>query len=123
LTAAGFGGLTGAGITIGLNESGVPNFANNGTGTTLLANGNANLPAARVSWQAGSNNITNHASETSGVIVSTLAAQNGIATGASVVAGNNSDVTVGTVGGNPAGNYGSLHLQSLFQTTKIVNMS
>ena len=123
LAAKGFPGLTGAGITIGLNESGVPNFANNGTGTTLLANGNANLPAANVSWQAGSNNITNHASETSGVIVSTLAGQSGIATGASVIAGNNSDVTTGTVGGNPAGSFGSLHLQSLFQNTRIVNMS
>jgi len=123
LTAQGFANLTGAGVTIGLNESGVPNYANNGTGTTLLANGNANLPAATVSWQAGSNNITNHASETSGVIASTLAGQSGIATSASVLAGNNSDVTTGTVGGNPAGNFGSLHLQSLFQTTQIVNMS
>jgi len=118
LNATGFGGLTGTGITIGQNESGVPNYANNGTGTTMLPNGNANLPAARINWQAGSANITNHASEVAGVVLSTVANQQGIATGANFLSANNSDLA-----SNGAGNLGSLNLQSLFQTTPIVNMS
>jgi subtilisin family serine protease len=123
LMNAGFGALDGTGIVVGQNESGVPNRFNgvgNGGGTANLADGNPNLPNAQLTRVAGSNNITNHASEVAGVILSSNAADPGIAPAASIISANNSDV-----GSNGGGSIGSNNLQALFQNrnTPIINMS
>src|SRR5439155_17750289 len=127
LAASGFN-LSGTGVTIGQNESGLPNYNGRPGASARSAQmpaGNANLPAARFTWVAATN-ITNHASEVGGVIVSTLAAEPGIATSASIRSANNSDVTVMPDGmGGTVGHYGSANLLSLFNNanTRALNMS
>jgi hypothetical protein len=125
LNAAGFGNINGATMSIGLNESGIPNFAGQISPGSNLPNGNPNLPAANFVVLAG-NNITDHASETSGVIVSTIPGQQGLAPAATIAVANNSDTIFnGPVAAGGNSNIGSANLLSLFQRlrTPVINMS
>jgi hypothetical protein len=121
LARGGFGALNGTGITVGQAESGVPNRSTTpGNGTNNLPNGNPNLPGAQLTRVPGNNNISNHASEVAGVILSSNAADPGIARGANIISADNTDIQA-----HGTGNFGSASIQTLFQnrSTPVVNMS
>jgi len=122
LTAAGFGTLNGAGISIGQNEPGDPNVyggpASNVAPTSRLPNGNPNLPIGSVIINSPAPSRANHATQVAGVIVSTVPGQQGIATGAQISSGNTSDI-----GKNTAGTWSSNNLLYLIQAMRDVNMS
>jgi hypothetical protein len=126
LTAAGFGNVNGNGITIGLADGGDPNFAGSKTPNSLLPNGNANLPAANFVVVSSTPNIQNHASEVSGVLVSTIPNQLGMTPKATIASGNLGDLVAnGMIAAGANSNYGSPNMLALFQRpgTPVVNMS
>ncbi len=112
LNAAGFGGLTGANIYVGVEEA--------GNGLPLTANPNLPnniiiIPPQSIGQVAQV--ITNHATEVTGVVVSQAAGQQGFAPGAIVQAGSYTDGNTTTLIQN------AQKIVSGLNAAHIVNMS
>jgi hypothetical protein len=96
LYSFGFGGYTGAGVSVGVHEAGnnIPNYFNNGAleANSLLPTGNFYLPTARFSILAQGgvrgpdDTVGNHASTVAGCIVSSNAQHYGIARSSNILA-------------------------------------